>query len=1293
MENKMPNPITYTLTSRHTQKLMTRYSNQRGQTLVELLLALGLFAFIMTAVFALVFGGLTTGLRTEEQDYATMYAQEGLDAARSIRDTDWNAFAQNGTHGVVNSGSGWSWSGTNNETPYGVRKYTREITVEDVYRDGNNNIFTGSGQADFDYNTDTQYTYDSTQVKFTGTAAQLNKNSRLDNSVAPKELAGTETNLKALYHFNATSGAEANREGDELDIGVSGNLTDDDLGGASETNLKGLWHMNENTGTTTADTSGNNNTGYLDKFPQNGNLSAQTLLGIGTNSTNYAYNSLIIYNSSNNQYRIYYTFYGVTYNSIRYRETTDGNIPNTTGTNLSAEVNTGLGTASNAQAFSPWIERKSDNSYRLYYAYYTTYWQLAYRDTTDTNLPNTTATNIGATQTLMSIGSAVADQAFNPIIKRKPDNTYRIYYTFYNNSYSVVAYRDTTDTNLPNTTATNIGAQTLLGVGTGASDQARPSYIVQLPGINRYRLYYSSYGTYWRLAYRETTDTNLPQSGNIGSQLLLGIGTSPSDQAIDARFIDKPDGTYRIYYGYLATYWQLAYRDTNKIQPTWTTAGKFSNALSFDGMDDYVSVANESNFDFERTQAFSTEAWVKTSASSGEIVSKMNNASPYTGYELDITTGGVLHAYLISDWAAVPAKALEVTGSISVSNNAWHHVTLTYDGSSLASGLKLYVDGVLDPSITIVKNNLTAPNSILNNINLAIGSRNGQVSYFSGSIDEVAIYSAALTAPQITDHYNRGRAKDATVNNINGTIIGPVTTSPSAGANLNQALQFDGVDDYVSVGNVGTGIKSVEFWINRNGATQAGSILELNSTTGTVTISGSGNGTIAVGAGFTTPIIYVNGSSASAALASGWNHVAIIDGSAGGISALAVNIGKVVSGYFNGSLDEVAIWDKALTQADIWDHIGANLGYTKNSYATVKYNINPSKDTSYIDKFKEFVETATIPSGTSIDYQLSTDNCATMKYWDGTKWTNAGGWNDVRTINRYFDQLTPPGSTICLSARLNTTDANQTPVLDNVEIKYSQNQGGAKLVTGIDATQTTEITLSSVIGLPTSGSVTIDNEVITYAALSGNGLSGTVTRGANGTTAVLHLLNAEVKFTLADPHTKRVTSRVKWPSGFSFQDVSLTEYLTDWMYQDIKHNTQADFSAVEGSTAGLTLVSGTIYLSSTPSGPIIYTHAAIELGNKSKILKLLWEAAVPASGTLTLQIRSADSQANLATAFWCGQTACNGADAYPITGNGDNSIIVAADNQWIQYRLAFTSTIVNETPILDKITIQAKNLY
>ena len=57
--------------------------------------------------------------------------------------------------------------------------------------------------------------------------------------------------------------------------------------------------------------------------------------------------------------------------------------------------------------------------------------------------------------------------------------------------------------------------------------------------------------------------------------------------------------------------------------PAWTT-GKIGNGLSFDGTNDYVNIANESNFDFERTNSFSASAWVKNNSTTGEypILSK-----------------------------------------------------------------------------------------------------------------------------------------------------------------------------------------------------------------------------------------------------------------------------------------------------------------------------------------------------------------------------------------------------------------------------------------------------------------------------------------------------------------------------------------------------------------------------------------------------------------------------------------------------------------------------------------------
>ncbi|MEK7139637.1 MAG: hypothetical protein AAB817_02970, partial [Patescibacteria group bacterium] len=147
---------------------------------------------------------------------------------------------------------------------------------------------------------------------------------------------------------------------------------------------------------------------------------------------------------------------------------------------------------------------------------------------------------------------------------------------------------------------------------------------------------------------------------------------------------------------------------------------------------------------------------------------------------------------------------------------------------------------------------------------------------------------------------------------------------------MGQALSFDGVDDYVGVGNVGTGIKTVEFWINHSTPTAGDEILELNATS-TITIAAT-TGNITAGAGFTTPTIYVDGSSASVALTTGWHHVAVVDGSAGGISASAVNLGKVGAAYMAGKLDEAAVWNTALSAATIWNHAHV----TKDQAQTVK---------------------------------------------------------------------------------------------------------------------------------------------------------------------------------------------------------------------------------------------------------------------------------------------------------------------------------------------------------------------
>jgi len=81
------------------------------------------------------------------------------------------------------------------------------------------------------------------------------------------------------------------------------------------------------------------------------------------------------------------------------------------------------------------------------------------------------------------------------------------------------------------------------------------------------------------------------------------------------------------------------------------------------------------------------------------------------------------------------------------SANEWHHVVGTYDSGTA----KIYIDGILEA--TEAGQNAMAEN----NDPLQIGRR-GTGDYFSGIIDEVAIYDGALTSDEILGHYYAGLA-------------------------------------------------------------------------------------------------------------------------------------------------------------------------------------------------------------------------------------------------------------------------------------------------------------------------------------------------------------------------------------------------------------------------------------------------------------------------------------------------------------------------------------------------------
>jgi len=250
--------------------------------------------------------------------------------------------------------------------------------------------------------------------------------------------------------------------------------------------------------------------------------------------------------------------------------------------------------------------------------------------------------------------------------------------------------------------------------------------------------------------------------------------------------------------------------------------GTGSYALNFDGIDDYVDYGNIHNF--ERNDTFSIMAWFKTDiAGNQEVICKRDPTGLMRGYTIQMGTAGQFHFGLFNDNSG-GNRILESTVATGFADNIWHHLALTYDGSSSASGLKFYIDGV-NQSTTIITDSLTA--TIKSNAILSVGSRNGSALFWDGLIDEDGIFNRTLNDSEVLDHYNNGI--NITQQNISSgftTIQNLTNVSGNVKQNFSDYVLSNGFYElYVSCDNVNSSHK----FITVNGTTPSIDFLKIKN--------------------------------------------------------------------------------------------------------------------------------------------------------------------------------------------------------------------------------------------------------------------------------------------------------------------------------------------------------------------------------------------------------------------------------------------------------------------------------
>ena len=202
--------------------------------------------------------------------------------------------------------------------------------------------------------------------------------------------------------------------------------------------------------------------------------------------------------------------------------------------------------------------------------------------------------------------------------------------------------------------------------------------------------------------------------------------------------------------------------------PTWTT-GKINGALQLNGSTQYVSVGTSSALD--PTTTGTVAAWVYPTSYPGDsatVVGKQLQACADTndnGFTLSIDAG----AYVLGDLSGLSSSCeITIDGNTALTLNAWHHIAMTWDGTN---GL-VYVDGTQD-GITATNCHPTSANAYTLGIGRAIDTTGCGSNYpFPGRIDEVRLYSSALSATQIAALYNKTMAVD-----LSSQVTGNLGTS------------------------------------------------------------------------------------------------------------------------------------------------------------------------------------------------------------------------------------------------------------------------------------------------------------------------------------------------------------------------------------------------------------------------------------------------------------------------------------------------------------------------------------
>ena len=219
----------------------------------------------------------------------------------------------------------------------------------------------------------------------------------------------------------------------------------------------------------------------------------------------------------------------------------------------------------------------------------------------------------------------------------------------------------------------------------------------------------------------------------------------------------------------------------------WTSAGRSGGALSFDGVNDLVTVADAASLDL--TKGMTLEAWVRPTASGSWRTVVTKEESGNLVYGLFSNSDTSQSSSIVSIGSKKTQDIVRAPSGLALST--WTHLATTFDGLVL----RVYVNGsqVASRSVVGAIRRSARP--------LRIGGNNVWPEWFKGQLDDLRIYNRALSASELQADMNTPTVPPPTADTQAPSVPSGLTVSGQTQSGL--TLGWNASSDNVGVTGYG----------------------------------------------------------------------------------------------------------------------------------------------------------------------------------------------------------------------------------------------------------------------------------------------------------------------------------------------------------------------------------------------------------------------------------------------------------------------------------------------------------